>query len=191
MCNGGTAASLEVLAERSPCGVARRSSGWDGLTGFLVRGVAGDDFSLALAGDLVRTVPCGGIGFGGESGMVGFRIDLYCTAIVDYFEDYSQLQIDEPGAAVPTFCRLPESSRKASRPPGPMLLLRLFLPPALIGEASPGLRTASLLRLSLLLAISDSGRWAIDLRERDRDIAPVRSPIPSILRLKTTPGQGG
>ena len=158
-----------------------------------MRDVAGDNLSLGLAGDLVRAVPCGGIGFVGESGTVGFRMDLYCTAIVDYCEAYGQLQIDEVCAAVPTFCRLPESTRNASRLPGPMLLLRLFLLPALTGEASTGLRrTSSMLRFSLLLAISD-GRWAIDLRERERDVAPVsvRSPRPAILCLKATQGQSG
>ena len=80
-----------------------------------------------------------------------------------------------------TFCLFPESSRSASSPPGPKLLLRLFFTPALSGEAST---KASGIPFSLLPMISDEGTWAIDLRERKRGFTLVGLPWLSIIWLR-------
>lgn len=73
----------------------------------------------------------------------------------------------------PTFCPLPDSFRNASRSPGPRLLLRLFLVPALLCAANPVISAFSAARFSLLPMVSDVGICEIDLRDRERTRAPL------------------
>lgn len=71
---------------------------------------------------------CGGMRLGGESGIVGFRMDLTEGGKADCFVQALVTRNQSLWALWGhTLRRLPASSLSASRPPGPMLLLRGFL----------------------------------------------------------------
>ena len=56
--------------------------------------------------------------------------------------------------SLPTLCRLPESLRRASSPPGPMLLLRAFFVPGLDADTRAGASAMISVWFSLLPIIS-------------------------------------
>lgn len=68
----------------------------------------------------------------------------------------------------PTARRFPEFSLSASRPPGPMLLLREFIPAGLFKAVRLDIPAESIVRFSLSPLMSGEGMCAIDLRVRCR-----------------------
>lgn len=117
-----------------------------------------------LLGDALCELAWGGMRLGGERGIVGFRMDLTeggkADCIVQALVVQNQSLLLLRGH---TWRRLPAASLSASRPPGPMLLLRGFLDAVFSCAAAFNEVTDWSVIFSLALFTSGKDSWAIDL----------------------------
>ena len=101
--------------------------------------------------------------FEGVTGIVCLRIDLICGK--EGCDIIQRLVKAEPGHLQElTLLLFPVPSFKASMPPGPRLLLRVFLPVCLVAAAIVAKEELSTVAFSLSTEVSIEGRCPIDLR---------------------------
>ena len=123
----------------------------------------GDKDRLVFAGLTLRALEWGGICLGGDSGIVGFRIDLMMGGKIDYTEGNNQFMTCSSCQRNYTFRRFPASSFSASNPPGPMLLLRFFFGSALVSVIDDIVEMLPKVIFSFSMLMSREGWCAIDL----------------------------